>query len=223
MLTVPTTKYCHADPNLPLTGTAAEGLGVAVDCVFPKEENEEDEEEEEVGSAGVNSSWHSSFSASSSPAKLVTAIGRHENPSASTVRVTVFVSRVVVGMVEVTVVLTVVYGVHKVCRGNRSASARALRAALVALVTLVVMLTALLPLPVVSGGEYSSPQSSPSSRTAPSLFVAVIGMQENSGASSGSAISVAVIVTVVVIIGRDVRVSVWVAAGQAEHKPFAAQ
>lgn len=87
---------------MPLTDTAADpppvalldGLAVVL--------------EDEVVSAGVNSSWHSSFKANSSPAELVTAIGRHEKPSASVVRVTVFVSRVVVGTVDVVVLVTVV-------------------------------------------------------------------------------------------------------------------
>lgn len=80
------------------------------------------------------------------------------------------------------------------------------------------------PLPaVVSGGVYSSAQSSPNSSTAPALFVTVTGMQENSGASSGSTILMAVVVMVVVITGRVVAVTVRVAAGHAEQNPSAAQ
>lgn len=150
-------------------------------------------------------------------------MGGQENPEASTVLVTVVVFRVVVAMVDTEVVVTVVYGVHAVCLGNSNISVRALLAADVAAVALLVILSALPPLPAVSGGVYSSPQSSPNSSTAPSLFVAVTGTQENSGASSGSTISVVVDVTVVVMTGRVVRVTVLVAAGHSEQKPSAAQ
>jgi len=143
----------------------------------------------ELGVASESSSEHSSSNDSSSPAEFVTVIGRQENPessdgSASTISVLSTVT------VTVLVIVTVSVGSQS-CLGRKALA-----------LGLVVD---------VGGGLYESEQSVSSSSVAFTLLVAVNGKQVNSGASSGSVVSVAycvvVAVTVVTVVSAGQLVS----------------
>lgn len=135
-----------------------------------------------------NSIWHSSSRDNTSPLALVTVMGTHEKSTGSVKTVAVVVELEVVVRVNIRVLVTVSNGVQDSCRG------RSCGIGVIGLARRPATSTPLLLSAVVSGGVYEKEQSVSSSSVAPSLFVAVMGAQLKLAASSGSDISVIVLV-----------------------------
>ena len=143
----------------------------------------------ELGVASDSSSEQDSSKDSSSPTEFVTVIGSQEKPESSDDSA-ITISVIAIVTVMVLVIVTVSVGSQS-CLGWKD----------LALGWVV----------VVGGGLYESEQSVSSSSVAFTLLVAVTGKQVNSGASSGSVVSVAycvvVVVTVVTVVSGGQLVS----------------